>query len=168
LRSTSCAEKRRNGPLRCGGRRLAPLEQISSQRAQWRQLPADQRQLRLHQAVAVPLLFRQLFQLGGQRFLLFTVHCHAAALLQARGNRFERSGYALAGVVEQTVAQFLGQAFTVCAQRRQVAEQGVSLHQEVKTQLGILAKVPRLQQHVRQRGGERRIGVMGVASRQAI
>jgi len=44
----------------------------------------------------------------------------------------------------------------------------VGQHQETEAHIRLLTEMPRLHQHVRQRGGQRRIGVVRVAAGQAI
>ncbi|KAG1274858.1 hypothetical protein G6F64_015026 [Rhizopus arrhizus] len=56
----------------------------------------------------------------------------------------------------------------MCAQGRQVAEQGVGQGQEMEAGVQVAAHVAGLTQHVRQRGGQRRVGVVHVAAGDAV
>ena len=136
--------------------------------AQRSQLAADQPQLRLQQAVGIVHVVGGLFELLRQRFFRFAVYRQGLFVLQRRRHLVKAAGQLLRSAFEQFVAGIVGQAFTVRAEAGQVVEQGVREDQEAKAGLGIPAEVAGLQQHVRQRGRERRIGIVRVAPGQSI
>jgi len=74
----------------------------------------------------------------------------------------------LRGALQQGIAGVVRQALAMGAKAGEVVEQGVREDQEAEAGFGILAEVSGLQQHVRQRGGQRCVGVVRVAPGQAI
>ncbi|MNC53581.1 hypothetical protein D3C75_1030040 [compost metagenome] len=94
---------------------------------------------------------------------------HRQFARQTGGDLVDAAGKAFTGTVDQLFAHRGRQGrVTVRAQAREVAEQRVREHQETKAHIGFLTEMPRLHEHVRQRGGQRRIGVVGVAAGQAV
>ncbi len=137
--------------------------------AQWGQLPADQAELGLQQAmVVVEVLGRLLFEPLCQGFLRFAVNRHRLVLPQRAGQRVEAVGQLPRRVFQQGVAGIVRQAFAMGTQRRQVVEQRVRQRQVAQAGFGVAAEVTGFQQHVGQGARQCRLGVMRVASRQAI
>ncbi|MCY1438475.1 hypothetical protein D9M71_546770 [compost metagenome] len=116
----------------------------------------------------VVLFLRQLLQVLGQLFFRVAVDVHRALLAEPRGDLVEAGGEGVRRLPDQAVAGVLRQRVAMGAEGGEVAEQRVREHQEAEAELGVLAEMSRLQEHVRQRGGQRRVGVVRVAPGQAV
>jgi hypothetical protein len=118
-----------------------------------RELATDQRQLRLHQPLALVDVLGDQFQALRQCLFLVAVDGQRLFAAQAGGDFVEASGQRF-GLFQQVRLGGLWQLFaTVRAQSGEVAEQGVRKHQEAETEVGVLTEVSGLHQHVAEGGG---------------
>ncbi len=123
----------------------------------------------MHQPLSFIDLIRHLFQFRRQGLLGIALNRDRLLIRQPSGDLIDARRQAVAGAFDQVLTHFGRQlGLAVCAQPRQVAEQGVRQHQEAEADVGFLTEMPRLHQHIGQCGGQRRIRVVGVAPRQPI
>ncbi len=86
----------------CSGlSRAGVLDQMRRQRTQRPQLPADQRQLRLHQSLPFIYLIRHLLQVRGQGFLGIALDRNGLLVGQPRGDLIDARREGLARAVDQ-------------------------------------------------------------------
>ncbi|MNQ53727.1 hypothetical protein D3C85_677750 [compost metagenome] len=136
--------------------------------AQRAELPADQRQLGLQQALLVVQRIRALFQFAGQLFFGIALNRHRTFFGQAPGDFVEAGGQALGAGRQRTVRVAEDNFAAVRAKPREITQEGVRQHQKAQADVRLLTEMPGLHQHVAEGGGQCGFGVVRIAPGQAV
>ncbi|MCY1440706.1 hypothetical protein D9M71_569910 [compost metagenome] len=104
----------------------------------------------------------------GQGLLFVAMDADRTSDGQPLGDAIEALGDLAGSLFGDRVERFAGLLAAVGAERGEVAEQGVGEHQEAEADVRLLTEVTRLHEHVGQGGGQRRVGVVGIAPGQAV
>src|SRR3990167_5703234 len=120
-----CASVSSASPAEPPLRLAAILEQVRGEGAQRAELPADQRQLGLHQALLVVQRIRALFQFGGQLFFGIALNRHRTLFGQASGDFVEAGGQALGAVRQRALPVAKDNLTAVRAKAREITQEGV-------------------------------------------